>query len=236
MATKYFKKEFLQAYEKKTIEHWWSVYPKIISELDIKDKSIVDIGCGNGSFTKALIEYGAKKVVGVDISDKWINFLKKKFSSIKGLNFYLRDAAKLVGLKDNSFDIAIINFVLLHINQKQKVKQIFNEVHRVLKKGGIFVLSEVHPLTLLKNSHIRKTINFTYKDGAPYQTRVKLFDGHWIEFSNHCWTLEFITNLLHNMGFYIQKILEPKYNKKALKIFRDLETPQYIIIISKKIK
>ena len=39
---------------------------------DVKDKTILDIGCGAGGHDRKLIELGAKSVLGIDISTKII--------------------------------------------------------------------------------------------------------------------------------------------------------------------
>ena len=39
---------------------------------DVKDKSILDLGCGAGGHDRKLIELGAKSVMGIDISNKMI--------------------------------------------------------------------------------------------------------------------------------------------------------------------
>jgi ubiquinone/menaquinone biosynthesis C-methylase UbiE len=233
--SKYIKKQFLENYEKKTVEHWWGVYPSIINELKIKNKNILDVGCGNGSLTSAISKQGAKRVIGVDISKKWIKFCKKKYSSIKNLDFYRADASNLDKIKKNSQDYVLLNFVLLHITKEKKIQRIFEEINKVLKKKGEFILTEVHPEALIKNSPIRKTTKFSYKDGSTYKTKVRLIDGKWIEFSNVNWTLKKYNELLQKTGFKIQRTIEPKYTKKAQKIFKEIKTPQYIILHCKKL-
>jgi len=230
----YVEREFLERYNKKTLEHWYSVYPAIIKEIDdIRGKKVIDIGCGNGSFTSALAKLGAKRVIGIDISEEWINYCKDTFS-IKNLEFYLADAANLERFDSASLDIAFLDFVLLHIPKKEKIKKIFSEVYRVLKIGGDFIISEVHPLALAVDSPIRTTANFLYKDGSRYQTRVKLIDGTWIEFANIFWPPETLFGLLREARFDIQKIFTPEYSKKAPDIFRDLKIPQYFVFHCKK--
>lgn len=233
--SKYIENDFLENYKKKTIEHWWSVYPAIIDEMEVTDKRILDIGCGNGSLTNAIAKLGANKITGLDISENWIEFCKEEYSSLKNIDFHTTDADNLKKIKDKSLDYALLNFVLLHIPQKEKIQKIFCEINRVLKDGGEFIMSEIHPSALMVNSPIRETTNFLYKDGTKYKTKVKLIDGQWIEFSNVNWTLETYSELLQKSGLIIQKILEPHYTDDAQEIFKNTKTPQYIIFHCKKL-
>ncbi|MFZ3198800.1 MAG: methyltransferase domain-containing protein, partial [Bacillus mycoides] len=45
--------------------------------LCLKGKSVLDLGCGDGHFSKYCIENGAKNVIGVDISKNMIERAKK---------------------------------------------------------------------------------------------------------------------------------------------------------------
>jgi ubiquinone/menaquinone biosynthesis C-methylase UbiE len=235
VSQQYVEREFLERYNKKTLEHWYSVYPAIIKEIDdIRGKKVIDIGCGNGSFTSALAKLGTERVIGIDISEKWISYCKDTFS-IKNLEFYLADASNLERFESASLDVAFLNFVLLHVPKKEKIEKIFSEVYRVLKIGGDFIISEIHPLALAVDSPIRTTANFLYKDGSRYQTRVKLIDDTWIEFTNIFWSPETLFDLLREAGFDIQKMFIPEYSNEAPKIFQDLKVPQYIVFHCKKI-
>ena len=48
---------------------------------DVKDKTILDLGCGAGGSAKKLIKLGAKKVLGIDISTKMIEVAQKENDS-----------------------------------------------------------------------------------------------------------------------------------------------------------
>lgn len=56
----------------------------------IKDKSVVDIGCGDGSFMKAMSKY-AKSVSGIEIDAVLAGIAKKKGLSVKVENFVNSD-------------------------------------------------------------------------------------------------------------------------------------------------
>ena len=49
---------------------------------DLKGKTVLDLGCNEGYFCQKAIEAGAKKVVGIDQSQHFIDKAKKRFSNI----------------------------------------------------------------------------------------------------------------------------------------------------------
>ena len=85
--------------------------PALFSMLpDIKNKRVLDLGCGFGEHCKRFIDCGAKKVVGIDISEKmlevarnensdpniiYINMPMEKIAELKAI---LADEKKLLGV------------------------------------------------------------------------------------------------------------------------------------------
>ena len=97
----------------------------------------LDIGCGNGYFTRALTKAGYS-VTGVDISPQMLD-TAQKLALKEGVRaeFLLGDITKLKVNAKKDFCIAIndcINYV-----PKNKLKCAFSHVYGCLKKGGIFI-------------------------------------------------------------------------------------------------
>ena len=55
----------------------------------IKNKKVLDMGCGSGRFSFALAKKGAKKVIGVDLGEDGLKVAKKykKLSGVKNVEF-----------------------------------------------------------------------------------------------------------------------------------------------------
>jgi len=100
-----------------------------------------------------LAKNGAKMVYGCDISPQFISQNKKKAKKL-GLSgktdFKVADIQKLP-YKDSCFDFVVCSEVLEHI---EKPEEAVNEFYRVLKKGGVLVLTTpniLNPAEILHN-------------------------------------------------------------------------------------
>ena len=106
---------------------------KLIHELKVKDKRVLDLGCGQGLNTYYLHKKGAD-VVGIDISDVSVSLANEKF---KKLNIekkcFIGNAEELKEFPDNYFDIVISLGVLHHTPDIVKAAK---EISRVLKTKG----------------------------------------------------------------------------------------------------
>jgi len=75
-------------------------------------------------------------VVGADISKEAISYAKNKYIS-KNLHFIISNAEKLP-FKDRNFDIILGFEMIEHLTNPQKF---IEEAYRVLKKGGLLIIS-----------------------------------------------------------------------------------------------
>jgi len=109
----------------------------------IKNKKILDYGCGDGVFTYMLREKGAD-TCGVDVSDIAIDFARREHQK-RGIksNFY-RIKSYTTPFDDNCFDAVVCSDVIEHVQNHSLLLQ---EIYRVLKKGGYAVISTPIRLT-----------------------------------------------------------------------------------------
>lgn len=77
----------------------------------IKDRSVLEIGCGGGKWTKQLMDAGAKRVVAIDVHQTAIR--QAALYETRAM-FYLSGGCEL-DWPDNSFDIVFTYDVLLHL-------------------------------------------------------------------------------------------------------------------------
>lgn len=103
----------------------------------------IDLGSGRGTDALRLAEIVGEEgfVYGLDLSDGMIKKARKTAErmGVKNIQFIQTDLSE-IPLEDKSVDIIISNCVLNHVANKQ---QIWNEIYRVLKKGGTFTVSDI---------------------------------------------------------------------------------------------
>lgn len=105
---------------------------------ELSGEKVLDLGCGYGSYTDYFRSIGGS-ATGVDGAKSMIDLAKEKYPDCA---FEVVDISKKLPFDDGSFDIVFCNQVLMDI---ENVEDVLSEVARVLKKGGIFYWSIVHP-------------------------------------------------------------------------------------------
>lgn len=118
------------------LRYWASLYLKILDNIETKDKTLLDVGCGRGGGIALYKKfYNLKEINACDITDKNIDYCKQKH---KGINFKVCNAENLI-YADNQFDIVTNVESMCYYKNK---KQFLLEVKRVLKKDGIFICTD----------------------------------------------------------------------------------------------
>ncbi|MFC1698986.1 methyltransferase domain-containing protein [Candidatus Omnitrophota bacterium] len=97
---------------------------------DLKDKVVLDVGCGMGRFSEIALKYGAR-VIGIDLSFA-VDAAFKNMGDNKNIDFVQADVFRLP-FKGNSFDFIYSLGVLHHTPNP---KGAFMVLPRLLKSGG----------------------------------------------------------------------------------------------------
>jgi 2-polyprenyl-3-methyl-5-hydroxy-6-metoxy-1,4-benzoquinol methylase len=114
---------------------------------------IVDIGCGDGRFSRELaLAFPASKVLGIDYSTRAIALASAMNPGVHNLRFVSQDITKEPSTEP--FDVAMLMEVFEHIPLDQT--NLFLEgVHRQLKKGGTLLLTVPHQNKALEYKHFQ---------------------------------------------------------------------------------
>ena len=106
--------------------------------VTLKDKYILDFGCGNGAQTLELVRHGCR-IVACDIDATDLDVLTDyaRANNIKSVEAMLYDGTRLP-LADAQFDVLVSYAVLEHVNNEAIA---LTEMRRVLKNSGELVLS-----------------------------------------------------------------------------------------------
>jgi arsenite methyltransferase len=104
----------------------------------------VDLGSGRGTDTIRMAESVGKDgfVYGIDISDGMIEKARKTAERLEVSNVdFIKSTLEEIKLGDQIADLVISNCTINHADDKQLV---WNEIFRILKKGGRFVVSDIY--------------------------------------------------------------------------------------------
>ena len=114
---------------------------------DLTGKKVLDIGAGTGRLIRHLKNLGGE-VSATDISVEMLAILKKQYSDVE---IKVADCEELP-YEDEKFDTVVASFLIVHLGT---LEEFFDEVYRVLKDGGKFVLTNINqrraPKLKLKN-------------------------------------------------------------------------------------
>jgi arsenite methyltransferase len=104
----------------------------------------VDLGSGRGTDVLRLAENVGEGgfVYGIDISD---GMIEKASATAKRLGVdnvdFIQSPLEKIRLNENIADLVISNCTINHASDKQSA---WNEVYRILKKGGRFIVSDIY--------------------------------------------------------------------------------------------
>lgn len=116
---------------------------------EVAGKRILDVGCGEGGYTRRLARKGAN-VTGIDGSARLIDIAKRRAEKENlAIVFEVRNANSLYGLGEGSFDIVLAAMSLMDVEYYHGTVA---EIYRVLRKGGEFLMSITHPCFMGRGS------------------------------------------------------------------------------------
>lgn len=105
---------------------------------DITGKSVLDLACGDGLYTRQLKLRGATRVAGVDVSRELIERAREIETARKeGIEYLVCDVAELEVL--GSFDVATAVHLLHYAQSRQHLSRICARIFANLRPGGRFV-------------------------------------------------------------------------------------------------
>lgn len=199
----------LQQYKDNRIDRY--LYRIKINNLKniIKDKKVVDLGCGHGNFLVACYKNGAKYCYGIDFGKKNIQYSNKIIKYLKldkkKINFKVKNIYR-TEIKSSTFDFAIQNGVFHHLDDEIKC---YKEAARILNKnayfwvytdgsGGIRDLVTDMSQRILRQIERNKIFNIIWKN-LGINKSYHFSDNLTVQYRHH--TYKSIINVLKKCGF-----------------------------------
>jgi SAM-dependent methyltransferase len=166
-------------------------HPALLSLLPlVKDKTVLDAGCGTGFFSEYFVNQGAV-VTAIDITPQMVERTRTRVPSATVLQ---ADLSKPLPL-EKQFDLVFSSLTLQYLEDWQHV---FAEFARVLNASGQILFSVHHPFEEFKTSGENYfAVEKRERSGSA---------GKQISFRR---SLSSITDTLYQTGFAIERVLEP---------------------------
>lgn len=201
---------------------------------DLANKSVLEIGCGNGHSLEYVASHKATDLWGLDISSNQIT-KTKDFLESKGIhaNLVCSPMEDKCGLPKDHFDLV---YSVYGIGWTTDLDKTFKHIFSYLKKGGVFIFGWSHPIhkcVTIENSQL--IFRNSYFNEEWYRADM---DDKEIMLSNRM--LSTYINALADHGFVIEKLIEETDRDEAIKSGSDygrkaLMLPTAFIIKSRKI-
>lgn len=187
----------------------WESEEKVFSETFKTGDHLLELGCGTGRITFGLKDLGYERMVGVDLSESMVREAKEIAEVLElRMDFQVGDAASLA-FEDECFDGVIFGFNgLMQIPGAKRREKALREIHRVLKKGGHFVLT-THDRSYAKYQKFWKEEALRWERGEQlsileeFGDRYADFHGHGYQFVHVPDCEQFRQTLIEN-GFSVK--------------------------------
>jgi ubiquinone/menaquinone biosynthesis C-methylase UbiE len=132
---------------------WMTMVNTIIA---VGGKRVLDIGCGEGIYTKALADMGAASVTGLDSSREMLQRARENCRGYTNIDF-VPGSALGTGLLAERYDL-VLQRALIHRLAQNELRTCFVEAFRLLRPGGALIVQDQTPEDCLlpgSKTHIR---------------------------------------------------------------------------------
>ncbi|WP_053948240.1 class I SAM-dependent methyltransferase [Halolamina sediminis] len=168
----------------------------------VEGKAYVELGCGGGQGTVGTAELGAEPAVGVDFSGEQLRYARALRDEYAVDAQFVQGDVTDLPLPDDRFDVASSEAAFQMV---ENVDRAFAEAHRVLREGGVFVFSVLHPLHEALDAE-SGTLEHSYVDDGPREIEIdESFEETLTVFDR---TVADLHNGLVDAGFEVPRLLE----------------------------
>ncbi len=176
-------------------------------------RALVDVGCGDGAFTRAVAEqFGDRRVVGADYSERAVALARAMHPAGR---FLCLDIVAAGGPLAGEFDVAVLMEVLEHIPPAE-ADRFLAATARLLEPGGTLLLTAPHANVPVSPKHYRHFTGEGLRRAVEPHFRIERI----VPFENAGWRQATLHRLLSNRLYVLshRAALDAlyRYYKRAL--------------------
>jgi len=181
-----------------------------------KEKTILDVGCGEGYFSRKIADI-SNHVVGVDLSREMIYLaVEREKQEKRGIKYHIGNAKDMSFLTDSTFDLCVGNYIANYF-KPDELPQFYKELGRVIKDNGRFVLLMTHPVFELITDYGEAMqyeideYDYIKSRGKLFKAQLRTVQGNVLETGLYHSTLEDHFDAIAHAGLKVNKIKEPVF-------------------------
>ncbi|MDP8171329.1 class I SAM-dependent methyltransferase [Pasteurella skyensis] len=212
--------------------------------LNLKNKRILDLGCGTEEHLYYYLQQGAEYVSGLDLSQSMLNQAAQNFAKNRinptAYSLHCLPMEELDKIQESNFDIITSSFAFHYI---EDFSALLLNIKEKLTPKGILIFSQEHPIVTAHKNGERWEKN-NKKQQIAYRLNHYRDEGererNWFKqpFKTYHRTMATILNQLIITGFEIEKIEEPMLTEQPQwhNEFKDLLHRPPLLFIKARLK
>lgn len=188
---------------------------------DVTGRSVLDLACGTGIYTRRLKQRGATRVVGIDESEGMIAYARERESRERaGIEFQVRDARHLGEL--GVFDVVTATYLLHYAPTRDALFSMAKSIRASVAKGGLFASICFNPDARLSDPEYYRAYGFAIecsgREGDESALHI-LIPGMETTLKAFYWTRATYEAALVEAGFSDVKWATPLVSDEGLQAF-----------------
>ena len=171
---------------KRSKQQPWRTHIEAFSLMELlgdpTGRSVLDVACGEGFYTRMIRRRGAAKVTGVDLSEGMIGLARNQEAEHRqGITYLVGDARRLA--PGEQYDVVVAAYLLNYARTRDELQAMCAGVSRCLKPGGRFVTVNSNPALHFPSATSYRQYGFEtsavgrWVEGAPVKWTFRLEDG-----------------------------------------------------------
>jgi cyclopropane fatty-acyl-phospholipid synthase-like methyltransferase len=190
-------------------------FDKIIG--DVQGKSVLDLACGDGFFTRRLLGLNLSEIMGIDISQEMI---KKANQDNSGIEYLVGDVQTLQ--LNRKFDLITAVHLLNYSQTANELATMCEKIYAHLNENGRFstitINPDLKPMTEFEYERIFESVakKDFFEDGDQIKVIVKEEGKAPFEFLTYYWTKETYETCLGNAGFKSVQWVDSVISKEGI--------------------
>ena len=172
---------------------------------DARDKSVLDLACGYGHYSRLIKQRGAERVIGVDVSESLIKQARDtEQQQPLNIEYRVQDVASLGYI--GNFDVVTAVYLFPYAATREILGEMCRAIYNNLKPGGRLLAATLNPNVTDEDLsiYVQYGVNLRAPGGLKDGTRITatlVIPGGSVELSACYWGLESYENALRQAGF-----------------------------------